>query len=138
LLCEIGIISDTSILDVGNSGYESDFMSRVHLEYDCCEELNVKFHISTVSLNTSFKHTVSHLDDFKIANRISNVENMIIEKEWKRLHTSSHNKYSALIYICLILTGLYTGCNRRNGPDFGRVFLRSNYTNITQNTYIQS
>ena len=33
---------------------------------------------------------------------------------------------------------LYTGCNRRNGPDFGRVFLRSYYTDITQNTYIQS
>ena len=32
----------------------------------------------------------------------------------------------------------YTGCNRRNGPDFGRVFLRSNYTDLTQNTYIQS
>jgi len=32
----------------------------------------------------------------------------------------------------------YTGCNRRNGPDFGRVFLRSDYTVITQNTYIQS
>ena len=31
-----------------------------------------------------------------------------------------------------------TGCNRRNGPHFGRVFLRSNYTDITQNTYIQS
>ena len=28
--------------------------------------------------------------------------------------------------------------NRRNGPDFGRVFLRSNYTDITQNTYLQS
>ena len=37
-----------------------------------------------------------------------------------------------------ISTGKYTGCNRRNGPDFGRVFLRSNYTDITQNTYIQS
>ena len=32
----------------------------------------------------------------------------------------------------------YIGCNRRNGADFGRVFLRSNYTDITQNTYIQS
>jgi len=32
----------------------------------------------------------------------------------------------------------YTGCPRRNVPDFGRVFLRSNYTDITQNTYIQS
>ena len=33
---------------------------------------------------------------------------------------------------------LHTGCNRRNVQDFGRVFLRSNYTDITQNTYIQS
>jgi len=33
---------------------------------------------------------------------------------------------------------LHTGCNRRNGPDFGRVFLMLYYTDITQNTYIQS
>ena len=25
----------------------------------------------------------------------------------------------------------YTGCNRRNGPDFGRVFLMLNYNDIT-------
>ena len=33
---------------------------------------------------------------------------------------------------------LYTGCHRRNGPNFRRVFLMLNYTDITQNTYIQS
>ena len=33
---------------------------------------------------------------------------------------------------------LYTGCNRGNGPDFGRVFLMLNYTEKPQNTYIQS
>jgi len=27
-------------------------------------------------------------------------------------------------------SGAHTGCNRRNGPDFGRVFLRSYYTDI--------
>jgi hypothetical protein len=32
----------------------------------------------------------------------------------------------------------YTECPRRKGPNFGRVFLRSNYTDITRNTYIQS
>jgi hypothetical protein len=40
---------------------------------------------------------------------------------------------SLYIYIYI-----YTGCPRRNGQYFGRVFLRSNYTDITQNTYIQS
>jgi len=32
----------------------------------------------------------------------------------------------------------YTGCARRNGQNFRRVFLMLNYTDITQNTYIQS
>jgi len=32
----------------------------------------------------------------------------------------------------------YTGCPRRNVPDTGRVFLMLKYTDITQNTYIQS
>ena len=31
-----------------------------------------------------------------------------------------------------------TGCPRRNGQNFGRVFLMLNYTDKTQNTYIQS
>ena len=33
---------------------------------------------------------------------------------------------------------VYTECPRRNVRDFGRVFLMLNYTDITQNTYIQS
>jgi hypothetical protein len=38
----------------------------------------------------------------------------------------------------LPLQSQYTGCNRRNRPDFGRVFLMLKYTDITQNTYVQS
>jgi hypothetical protein len=33
---------------------------------------------------------------------------------------------------------LYTECPKRNLPDFGRMFLMLKYTDITQNTYIQS
>ena len=32
----------------------------------------------------------------------------------------------------------YTECPRRNVLDFGRVFIMLKYTDITQNTYIQS
>ena len=39
--------------------------------------------------------------------------------------------------ICSIINRIYTGCPRRNVPDFGRVFLMLKYTDITQNTYIQ-
>jgi hypothetical protein len=47
---------------------------------------------------------------------------------WKRQSTGKHNTYKLL----------YTGCPRRNVPDFGRVFLMLKYTDITQNTYDQS
>ena len=50
------------------------------------------------------------------------------------------------IYIYIVLRFLqfyiyiyiYTGCPRRNVPNFGRVFLMLKYTDITQNTYVQS
>jgi hypothetical protein len=35
-------------------------------------------------------------------------------------------------------TTYYTGCPRRNGPDFGRVFPTLMYVDVTQNTYVQN
>jgi hypothetical protein len=43
------------------------------------------------------------------------------------------------IYIYMyVYIYIYIGCPRRNEPDYGRMFLMLNYTDITQNTYIQS
>ena len=42
-----------------------------------------------------------------------------------------------ITYATLDLSN-YTGCPRRNVPDFGRVFLTLKCTDITQNTYVQS
>jgi len=44
----------------------------------------------------------------------------------------------AIVRFLYRLRGVYTGCPRRNVPNFGRVFLMLNYNDITQNTYIQS
>jgi len=42
-------------------------------------------------------------------------------------------------FVCVcVCVCVCTGCPSRNVPDFGRVFLMLNYTDITQNTYIQS
>jgi len=44
-----------------------------------------------------------------------------------------------LIIVCFgLLRRGYTECPRRNVSDFGRVFLMLKYTDITQNTYVQS
>jgi len=46
---------------------------------------------------------------------------------------------SHLISLPLLSSVLtYTGCPRRNGQNFGRVFLMLKYTDITQSTYVQS
>jgi hypothetical protein len=47
------------------------------------------------------------------------------------------SRYMFRSYDCL-QAEIYTGCPRRNVPDFGRVFLMVKYTDITQNTYVQS
>jgi len=49
--------------------------------------------------------------------------------------TERHTVITVCIYHTLYG---YTECPRRNGQNFGRVFLMLNYTDITQNTYIQS
>jgi hypothetical protein len=104
-----------SVLNVDCASYDGNFLSKVHLEYDCCEGLNEKVNISTLKVNTSFHHVVSHLDDLKIASRrITDVENMIREQEWKQLHASSHNTYSALMYVFLLLLILYVVCKLYN------------------------
>jgi len=41
-----------------------------------------------------------------------------------------------VITAFVIMKYIYTGCPRRNVPDFGRVFLMLKYTDITQNTYV--
>jgi len=43
-----------------------------------------------------------------------------------------------LHYLRADSDAVYTGCPGRNVPDFGRMFLKLKYTDITQNTYIQS
>jgi hypothetical protein len=49
----------------------------------------------------------------------------------------AHNASTGKIIKELLLLG-YTGCPRRKGQNFGRVFLMLMYTDITQNTYVQS
>jgi hypothetical protein len=54
--------------------------------------------------------------------------------------TVCHWLASSPMYIKVLLLGniIYTECPRRKGQNFGRVFRMLNYTDITQNTYIQS
>ena len=66
---------------------------------------------------------------------ISSGNNLTVTLKYRLNGRCSNNQAEQMA----ILKSLeYTGCNRRKGPDFGRVFLMLNYTDITQNTYIKS
>ena len=55
------------------------------------------------------------------------------------IHVQSIRSQICMLYVCIyIYIYIYTGCPRRNVPDFGRVFLMLKYTDIIQNTYVQS
>ena len=62
-------------------------------------------------------------------------ENIQHSEHSESLKSSLVYMFYAYIYIYIYI---YTGCPRRNVPDFGRVFLMFKYTDIIQNTYIQS
>ena len=57
---------------------------------------------------------------------------------WYGLVRKFYIQNSVLNFILLVTMCIYTRCPRRNGQNFGRVFLMLKYTDITQNTYVQS
>jgi hypothetical protein len=99
----------TSLTITGNSTLKGgDLLTQIPLQYDCCEELGIKFNISNLPLELKFKETVSHLDDFKYASfKISELEKEIGEQEWKNHHVKTHTSYSIIVYIILAVISMY-------------------------------
>ena len=51
------------------------------------------------------------------------------------MHYSWKQRTEVTQFLLLYRAFWYTECNRRNGPDFGSVFLRSNYTDNPKHLY---
>jgi hypothetical protein len=67
--------------------------------------------MSHTKLDMKLKHVVTHMKDLKfVSYKISELENLSREKEWKWKHIQYHKTYSVLTYISMaviILYGLY-------------------------------
>jgi hypothetical protein len=68
---------------------------------------------------------------------------ILTSKICKYYHLPLHKTATTAVNIAapvpeIMDTTFYTGCPRRNVPDFRRVFLMVKYTDITQNTYVQT
>ena len=77
---------------------------------------------------------LNHLNGIHLMTIRFTTEYSRMKSHRKKRHKSKTRPYC--IYISVQYT--YTGCPRRNGQNFGRVILMLKYTDITQNTYIQS
>jgi len=66
--------------------------------------------------------------------------NLFIHKisDYSHKHTHTHIIYIFIYIYIHTYIYIYTGCPGGNVPDFGRMFLKLKYTDITQNTYIRS
>jgi hypothetical protein len=66
----------------------------------------------------------------------TNVPYYIILSESSMNHLLDHSSLTLSLIMSYIYIYIYIVCPRRNGQNFGRVFLMLKYTDITQNTYI--
>ena len=61
-----------------------------------------------------------------------------LDKNRYNMYCTRQTERLRFVQSLTLHTHTHTGCPRRNGQNFGRVFLMLNYIDITQNTYIQS
>ena len=87
--------------------------------------------------------SIERVEEFKYLGTVLTNKNSIQEEIKSKLklgnacYYSVQNLLSSSLLPKKLKIKIYR-CPRRNVPNFGRVFLMLNYTDITQNTYVQS
>jgi len=131
-VCEVLYVIGT-LPNVSTSNLFSPFTTlAVTRETGVLEKRRITAHVCRPVHNLGFINS-SHITAF----RFCTFEEMYFAVPWNRLtamllmklHTSA---------ACIKWILLYTGCPGGNVPDFGRMFLKLKYTDITQNTYSRS
>jgi hypothetical protein len=98
----------TSVIVKAKSMKKEDILSKVNFDFDCLEELGIRFNTSSSPIKLEFKHVASHLDDLKHASyKISELEKEITEQEWKNHQMSKHYAYSVIVYILISILAAY-------------------------------
>ena len=111
-----------------HSGFVLSVLNIIHvldLESVCFDSKHLYY---SITLDIFYILFIVFVDSWNV-NRISISTARFISA----LSRMVYERAFSCIFLCI-----HTGCPRRNVPDFRRVFLMLNYTEITQNTYVQS
>jgi hypothetical protein len=95
------------------------------------QQISVDIRWHRTVINTIYKHPVLGVYEIKIrkiwTSFLAAYTTICDWRQYTYIHIYTHTH-----------TYIYTGCLRRNVPDFRRMFLKLKYTDLTKNTYIWS
>jgi hypothetical protein len=101
------LLTTRNNIQANTTKYGGDLLSKVNVQFECCESLGVSRNLCHLELELNFKHVVSHVEDLKYASyRVSQLEGRIKENEYKHQH-SQYYTYSAFAYILVTLISVY-------------------------------
>jgi hypothetical protein len=85
-----------------------DLLSLVTLQYDCCEEIGMQVNLSKLTMDLTYRKTVSHLDDLKHAiKKVSDLLEDVQAQEWRNNHVVYHDTHSVLLFLILSIVSIY-------------------------------
>jgi hypothetical protein len=102
------LLTTRNDLQANTTKYGGDLLSKINIQFECCEGFGIPRNLSHLELELNFKHVVSHVEDLKYASyRVSELERKIKESEWKHQHSQYHYTYSVSAYILVTLISMY-------------------------------
>jgi hypothetical protein len=102
------LLTTLSEIKINASEKGGDLLSKVDAEFDCCDQLSSRINLSHIDLDMKFKHIVNQVEDLKFASyKISELEKLAREHEWKSKYTGYHTTYSVLAYLFTSIVTIY-------------------------------
>jgi len=120
------LIQAQPVVSFNNS--EKDIIPPLFLDYDCCDFAGNYVKLKDIHLELPLKNVVNRLDDLRLAShKVDEVNKLILEQEWKIMHSPSYSHLSFLSYMGVISTSFVMNvfcyccccrCCKRNFPSF--------------------
>jgi hypothetical protein len=102
------LLTTTNQVQANYTGRGGDILSEVETKFECCEQLGTSINLTHIELNMKLKPAVTYIEDLRYASyRISELQKLAAEQEWKRKHFEYHNSYSILMYVVISMLTLY-------------------------------